>query len=185
VVLSPHLYPRSITGAEADLEDEANEITWKWDLSWGWKSVGKDKTSSVSTGDACLVPTSWSRSGIGVGEVGGWTFKASFNHSNAKTHPLPSATHPPTHPPSKPNKPKPNQGEPLRDVALIVGEFGASDLGDNSVNNTDTTRLKRHDREWLKLLARYLNALSLQNGPASWMFWSWNVSGRCAAWGCA
>jgi hypothetical protein len=28
VVLSPHLYPRSITGADLEVEDQEEEITW-------------------------------------------------------------------------------------------------------------------------------------------------------------
>ncbi|KAI8471777.1 MAG: glycoside hydrolase superfamily [Monoraphidium minutum] len=113
LVLAPHVYPRSITGADESLEDEEAEITWKWDMSWGWKSLGIDYTSS---------------------------------------------------------------GEPLRDIGLVVGEFGTRDGGDNSVNNTDTTAYGAHDRAFLKLFARYLNALSWQNGPASWLWWSWNAN---------
>lgn len=74
--------------------------------------------------------------------------------------------------------PPPPQGEPLRDVGLVVGEFGAADTGDNGVANADTTAYSDKDRAWLKLLGRYLNGLSWQNGPASWMWWSWNVSAR-------
>jgi hypothetical protein len=47
VVLSPHVYPRSITGQPAELEADEARITWKWDMSWGWKSTGQDRTSSV------------------------------------------------------------------------------------------------------------------------------------------
>lgn len=51
LVLSPHLYPRSITYNAEENEDDANEITWRWDLSWGWKSLGQDKTSTVRSPD--------------------------------------------------------------------------------------------------------------------------------------
>ncbi|KAI8465992.1 MAG: hypothetical protein J3K34DRAFT_435184 [Monoraphidium minutum] len=113
VVLSPHLYPSSITGVPEETEDQDEEVTWKWDLSWGWKSLGKDKTSS---------------------------------------------------------------GERLRDVGLLVGEFGASDNGDNGVSNADTTSYAPKERAWLANLGRYMNGLSWQNGPASWMWWSWNAN---------
>ncbi|KIZ04477.1 hypothetical protein MNEG_3478 [Monoraphidium neglectum] len=113
VVVSPHLYPASITGVPAETEDQDDEITWKWDISWGWKSLGLDKTS---------------------------------------------------------------KGEALRDVGLLIGEFGAADGGDNGVANADTTSYSARDAKWLKLLSRYLNGLSWQNGPASWMWWSWNAN---------
>jgi hypothetical protein len=64
----------------------------------------------------------------------------------------------------------------------VLGEFGTQDPGDNAVNNTDTTAWAAADRAWLGLLARYLKALSWQNGPASWMWWSWNVSAPGLRW---
>jgi len=71
-----------------------------------------------------------------------------------------------------------HQGELLRDIGLLVGEFGALDVGDNGISNSDTTQYPPKDKAWLKLLGKYLNSLSWQNGPASWVFWSWNVSRR-------
>jgi hypothetical protein len=90
--------------------------------------------------------------------------------SGVFVHPFPSLD---PHPPH--SKQKTKKGEPLRDVGLFIGEFGVYDYGDNAVNNTDTTVFTPADRSWLKLVSRYLNALSWQNGPASWVFWSWNV----------
>ena len=111
VVLAPHLYPASITGAAAALEAEA-EVAWRWDLSWGWKARGLDRASDGAT--------------------------------------------------------------PLRDAALLVGEFGTRDGGDNSVANADTTVFSAQDRDWLRLLARYLDALGEKaGGPVSWLHWGW------------
>jgi hypothetical protein len=89
---------------------------------------------------------------------------------------LPTLT-PATASPPPPPSPLKRQGDPLRRVGLIIGEFGTRDDGDNAVANRDTTTYTRRDRAWLGLLSRYLRALSKESGPVSWMWWSWNVSG--------
>jgi hypothetical protein len=50
VVLSPHLYPASITGADPALQADEGATVWRWDLSFGWKSLGLDRTSAVRCG---------------------------------------------------------------------------------------------------------------------------------------
>lgn len=48
IVLSPHIYPGTITGDPNMLTQRMEAITYRWDLSWGWKMQGLDTTSDVS-----------------------------------------------------------------------------------------------------------------------------------------
>lgn len=44
IVLAPHLYPPSIT---RNPPESLAENEKRWNLSWGWKMLGTDKTSQV------------------------------------------------------------------------------------------------------------------------------------------
>lgn len=46
-VLSPHIYPSSVTGAVDEIEAALETITYRWDQSWGWKMQGVDTTLQV------------------------------------------------------------------------------------------------------------------------------------------
>jgi hypothetical protein len=180
VVVSPHLYPASITGVPAETEDQDDEITWKWDISWGWKSLGLDKTSKVwvgawtacrrgGAGSIAASATAWGDAlyaGPGAAQLLLHTVRVAGARLRGFESPLAARL----------LASQSAQGEALRDVGLLIGEFGAADGGDNGVANADTTSYSARDAKWLKLLSRYLNGLSWQNGPASWMWWSWNVS---------
>lgn len=62
-------------------------------------------------------------------------------------------------------------------MAVVIGETGAKDSGDNSVNNTDTTDYLPADRAWLEGVARYLRALSDKTGrQPSYFFWCLNAN---------
>jgi hypothetical protein len=62
-------------------------------------------------------------------------------------------------------------------MPVVVGESGAKDSGDNSVNNTDTTHYLPADLEWLSVVASYLRGLSDSVGhQPSWFFWAWNAN---------
>lgn len=59
-------------------------------------------------------------------------------------------------------------------AAVMLGEFGAKDDGDNSVANDDTTAWSASDAAWFKTLAAYARK---QMGPKpSWLFWAWNAN---------
>jgi hypothetical protein len=47
-VLSPHIYPTSVTGAIDEIAAAIDTITYRWDQSWGWKMQGVDTTFQVS-----------------------------------------------------------------------------------------------------------------------------------------
>eukprot|EP00878_Enallax_costatus_P033161 GHUV01036555.1.p1 GENE.GHUV01036555.1~~GHUV01036555.1.p1 ORF type:complete len:425 (+),score=93.87 GHUV01036555.1:481-1755(+) len=114
IVLSPHIYPGTITGDPNLLTQKMEATTYRWDLSWGWKMQGLDTTSQ-----------------------------------GARIPPLP----------------------------VVVGEVGAKDWGDGSVNNTDTTLYTPADKIWLNIVASYLRALSDKTGrQPSWFFWAWNAN---------
>lgn len=44
IVLAPHLYPPSIT---RNPPESLAKNEKRWNLSWGWKMLGTDKTSQV------------------------------------------------------------------------------------------------------------------------------------------
>lgn len=46
-VLSPHIYPTSVTGAVDEIAAALETITYRWDLSWGFKAQGVDTTMQV------------------------------------------------------------------------------------------------------------------------------------------
>jgi hypothetical protein len=48
LVLSPHIYPGTVTGDSSKLAATVDAVTYRWDQSWGWKMQGLDSTSSVS-----------------------------------------------------------------------------------------------------------------------------------------
>jgi hypothetical protein len=48
LVLSPHIYPGTVTGDSSKLAAGVDAVTYRWDQSWGWKMQGLDSTSSVS-----------------------------------------------------------------------------------------------------------------------------------------
>jgi hypothetical protein len=114
LVLSPHIYPQTITGDRNEMTATMEAITYRWDMSWGWKMQGVDRTSD-----------------------------------NARIPPLP----------------------------VVIGESGAKDWGDNSLNNTDTTNYTNSDKIWLEIVATYLRALSDKTGrQPSWFWWAWNAN---------
>jgi hypothetical protein len=47
LVLSPHIYPTSVTGAVDEVAAAIEIITNRWDQSWGWKMQGIDSTFQV------------------------------------------------------------------------------------------------------------------------------------------
>lgn len=47
LVLSPHIYPSSVTGSVDEVAAEIEVITNRWDQSWGWKMQGVDITFQV------------------------------------------------------------------------------------------------------------------------------------------
>lgn len=47
LVLSPHIYPTTVTGAVDEMEAALQTITYRWDQSWGWKMQGIDTTVQV------------------------------------------------------------------------------------------------------------------------------------------
>jgi len=49
-------------------------------------------------------------------------------------------------------------------LPVVIGESGAKDWGDNSLNNTDTTNYTNSDKIWLEIVATYLRALSDKTG---------------------
>ncbi|KAF8070911.1 hypothetical protein HT031_000992 [Scenedesmus sp. PABB004] len=114
LVLSPHIYPGTITGDPNFLAASVSAITYRWDLSWGWKMQGLDSTSS---------------------------------------------------------------GARIPALPVVIGESGAKDWGDNSVNNTDTTHYTDADKMWLNVVASYLRALSEKTGrQPSWFWWALNAN---------
>lgn len=58
LVLSPHIYPHTITGDPNKVTASMDAITYRWDQSWGWKMEGTDKTSDVSGHCACAAACS-------------------------------------------------------------------------------------------------------------------------------
>ncbi|WIA11531.1 hypothetical protein OEZ85_011642 [Tetradesmus obliquus] len=46
LVLSPHIYPGTVTGDISKLTASVDAVTYRWDQSWGWKMQGLDSTSS-------------------------------------------------------------------------------------------------------------------------------------------
>lgn len=69
------------------------------------------------------------------------------------------------------------QGARIPPLPVVVGEVGAKDWGDGSVNNTDTTLYTPADKIWLNIVASYLRALSDKTGrQPSWFFWAWNAN---------
>jgi hypothetical protein len=76
------------------------------------------------------------------------------------------------------------QGARIPPLPVVIGESGAKDWGDNSVNNTDTTLYTEADKLWLNIVASYLRALSDKTGrQPSWFWWAWNANsgGQCSA----
>lgn len=62
-------------------------------------------------------------------------------------------------------------------MAVVIGESGAKDSGDNSVSNTDTTNYLPPDKAWLDIVAAYLRTLSERTGrQPSWFFWAFNAN---------
>ncbi|KAI8470545.1 MAG: glycoside hydrolase superfamily [Monoraphidium minutum] len=59
-------------------------------------------------------------------------------------------------------------------AAVILGEFGVRDDGDNADSNADTTVWSATDRAWLSNLAKF--SKSQLGAQASWFFWSWNAN---------
>lgn len=69
------------------------------------------------------------------------------------------------------------QGSSIPAMAVVIGESGAKDSGDNSLNNTDTTLYLAPDKAWLDIVAAYLRTLSERTGrQPSWFFWAWNAN---------
>jgi hypothetical protein len=69
------------------------------------------------------------------------------------------------------------QGARIPPLPVVIGESGAKDWGDNSVNNTDTTLYTEADKLWLNIVASYLRALSDKTGrQPSWFWWAWNAN---------
>lgn len=69
------------------------------------------------------------------------------------------------------------QGASIPALPVVIGESGAKDWGDNSINNTDTTMYYDVDKLWLNVVAAYLRALSEKTGrQPSWFWWAWNAN---------
>lgn len=47
LVLTPHVYPTSVTGAVDEIGAAVETVTSRWDQSWGWKMQGTDVTMQV------------------------------------------------------------------------------------------------------------------------------------------
>lgn len=62
-------------------------------------------------------------------------------------------------------------------MPVVIGESGAKDSGDNSIDNTDTTNYLPGDKAWLDVVAAYLRTLSERTGrQPSYFFWAWNAN---------
>lgn len=69
------------------------------------------------------------------------------------------------------------QGTPLPAMAVLLGEFGSKDYGDNGDTNSDTTVYSDVDKQWLRDTAAYARRLSEStHSPVSWFFWAWNAN---------
>jgi hypothetical protein len=62
---------------------------------------------------------------------------------------------------------------------VVVGEIGAYDYGDNTLDNKDTTDCKDTDKAWFARTAQYLKALAASTDEkVSYFLWSWNSNSR-------
>uniref|UniRef100_A0A383WE90 Ammonium transporter AmtB-like domain-containing protein n=1 Tax=Tetradesmus obliquus TaxID=3088 RepID=A0A383WE90_TETOB len=69
------------------------------------------------------------------------------------------------------------EGTPLPAMAVLLGEFGSKDYGDNGDTNSDTTVYSHVDKQWLRDTAAYIRGLSEStHSPVSWFFWAWNAN---------
>lgn len=81
------------------------------------------------------------------------------------------------HPPPQKNDPSTSMHHPQSKApktAVVLGEFGVLDSGDNSNNNTDTTQWAPADVAWLQMLNGY--AKKQLGATPSWFWWSWNAN---------
>jgi hypothetical protein len=62
-------------------------------------------------------------------------------------------------------------------MAVMVGEFGARDYGNNTAISEDTTVWMESDKDWFASTAAYLRRTAQAAGQGfSWMFWCWNAN---------
>ncbi|GBF93295.1 glycoside hydrolase [Raphidocelis subcapitata] len=59
-------------------------------------------------------------------------------------------------------------------AAVLLGEFGVLDTGNNTEVNGDTTAWSAADGQWLSTLSKYTR--STLGARASWLVWAWNAN---------
>jgi hypothetical protein len=71
-------------------------------------------------------------------------------------------------------QPPRTQGGLIPRVGVHIGEFGASDRGENSVSNSDTTVWDTSAVSWLTVVSSYFRT-TLGDGY-SWFWWCWQAT---------